>query len=257
MPSTFTPLLRLVKQANGENTNTWGTIFNQQFADLIDTAIAGYLSIAMSDADKTLSTANGSTDESRPMVLNFTGTLTAARNVVVPSTSKLYFVRNSTSGGFALTVKTSAGTGIAVRNGGYALLVCDGTNVNDAITQLATTTTISGNVVGYRDIPQRSVSEDTTLTLADAGYHLYHPAADTTARAWTIPANSSVAFPVGTAITFINDVGAGAITLSITSDTLVFSPSGATGTRSLPPAAVATAVKVTSTKWFISGTGVS
>jgi hypothetical protein len=257
MPSTYTSLLRLVKQANGENNNTWGTIFNQQFADLVDTALAGYSPIALSDANKTLTTANGAADESRPMVLDFTGALTANRDVVVPSTSKLYFVRNSTSGGYSLAFKTAAGTGVAVRNGGYAILVCDGTNVTDAITELAATTTINGSVVGYRDIPQRSLSADYTLVLGDAGYHLFHPSSDATARAWTIPANSSVAFPVGTAITFINDVGAGAITLSITGDTLVLSPTGATGTRSLPPAAVATAVKVSSTKWFISGTGIS
>lgn len=257
MPSTYTPLLRLVKQANGENNNTWGTIFNQQFADLVDAAVAGYNTIAMSDANKTLSTANGASDESRAMVLNFTGAITANREVIVPATSKVYFVRNNTSGGFSLTFKTATGSGVTVRNGGFDIIVCDGTNVTDALTELASTTTINNNVVGYRDIPQRLLSADYTLVLGDAGFHLFHPSSDTLPRAWTIPANSSVAFSIGTAITFINDAGAGAITLSITGDTLVLSPSGATGTRSLPPAAVATAVKVAATRWIISGTGIS
>jgi hypothetical protein len=73
MPSTFTSSLRLVKQAAGENSSTWGTIFNQQFSDLIDTAIAGYTSVAVADVDVTLSASNGASDQARSMVLNFTG----------------------------------------------------------------------------------------------------------------------------------------------------------------------------------------
>lgn len=101
MPSTYTTSLRLTKPAVGELDTTWGTVVNQQVTDLLDVAIAGYSSIAMSDADKTLTASNGAADESRPMVINFTGTLTAARNVVVPTSTKLYFIRNSTTGGFA------------------------------------------------------------------------------------------------------------------------------------------------------------
>lgn len=257
MPSTYTTSLRLVKPASGELNTTWGSVFNAQFSDLIDTAIAGYSSIAMSDADKTLTATNGSADESRPMVLNFTGTLTAARNIIVPDTSKLTFVKNSTTGGFSLTVKTSAGTGIEVPNGGSAVVFCDGTNVIAPVTALASGTTVGGYAVGYLDIPQNSKSADYTLVLADAGKHIFHPSADTTARQWTIPANSSVAFPIGTTITFINDAGAGAITLSITSDTLTLAGTGSTGSRSLTAPATATAVKVAATRWIISGQGIS
>jgi hypothetical protein len=257
MPSTYTSSLRLVKQAAGENSSTWGTLFNQQFSDLIDTAISGYATKALADADTTLTASNGAADESRSMGINFTGALTAARNVIVPTTSKLYYVKNGTTGGFALTIKTSAGTGISVRNGGSAVVFCDGTNVVDPITQLPTTTTINDNVVGYLDIPQNSKSIDYTLVLGDAGKHIYHPVADTTGRTWTIPANASVAYPVGTTLTFVNDLGAGTITLSITSDTLVFAPSGGTGSRTLAAAGVATALKMTSTRWIISGSGIT
>lgn len=257
MPSTYTSRLRLVKPAAGELNTTWGDVFNAQFSDLIDAAIAGYSNVAMTDANYTLTAANGAADESRSMLLNITGTLTAARNVVVPATSKLYFIRNSTTGGFAITVKTLSGTGIAVPAGGTMALACDGTNVLSAITALASGATVDGFTVGYLDIPQNIEAADYTLVLADAGKHVYHPTSDTTARAWTIPANASVAFPIGTTITFINDVGAGAITINITSDTLVLAGSGATGSRSLLPAGVATAVKVAATRWIISGTNVS
>lgn len=257
MPSTYTTSLRLVKPAAGELDSTWGTVFNQQFSDLVDTAIAGYSSIAMSDADKTLTAANGTSDESRPMVLNFTGTLTAARNIIVPTVSKLTFVRNSTTGGFSLTVKTASGSGVSVPNGGSAVVFCDGTNVVSPATAFPSGTTVNGFSAGYLDIPQNSQSADYTLVLADAGKHIYHPAADTTARSWTIPANSSVAFPVGTTITFVNDLGAGAISLGITTDTLILAGSGSTGARSLTAPAVATAVKIASTRWIISGTGIS
>lgn len=118
--------------------------------------------------------------------------------------------------------------------------------------------TVDGtNGVGYINVPQNSKSAAYTLVASDAGKHIYHPSADTTARVWTIPANSSVPFPIGTAITFVNDTSAGAITISITSDTLVWSPAGTTGSRTLAANGVATIIKVTSTRWFISGSGLT
>lgn len=104
-------------------------------------------------------------------------------------------------------------------------------------------------------VQQNSQSAAYTLVLADAGRHIYHPTSDATARVWTIPANASVAYPIGTALTFIND--GGTITLSITSDTLVLAGDGATGSRTLAQYGMATAVKVTSTRWMISGSGLT
>jgi len=106
-------------------------------------------------------------------------------------------------------------------------------------------------------IPQNSKSAAYTLVLGDAGYHIFHPSADTTARIWTIPANSAVAFAIGTAITFINQNGAGVITIDITTDTMRLAGAGTTGSRTLAANGVATAVKVTATEWIISGTGLT
>ena len=123
--------------------------------------------------------------------------------------------------------------------------------------QLSSCTVDGTNGVGYLNIPQNSKSANYTLLISDAGKHVYHPSSDTSARVFTIPANSSVAFPVGTAVTFINDTSAGTITISITSDTLVFLPSGGTGSRSLAAGGIATAIKVTTTRWVISGLGIT
>lgn len=106
-------------------------------------------------------------------------------------------------------------------------------------------------------IEQNSQSGAYTLVLADANKHILHPSADTTARTFTIPANSSVAFPVGTAVTFVNQNGAGVVTISITTDTMRLAGGGTTGSRTLAANGVATALKITSTEWIISGTGLS
>lgn len=118
--------------------------------------------------------------------------------------------------------------------------------------------TVDGtNSVGFRNIPQNSQSAAYTLVLSDAGKHIFHPSADTTARTFTIPANSSVSFPIGTAITFINQNGAGVVTIAITSDTMRLSPGGTTGSRTLAANGSATCIKVTSTEWLISGSGLT
>lgn len=108
------------------------------------------------------------------------------------------------------------------------------------------------NSVGFRHIPQNSQSAAYTLVLADAGDHILHPSADTTARTWTIPANSSVAFPIGTAITFINQNGAGVITIAITTDTMRLAGAGTTWSRTLAANWIATAIKINTTEWIIS-----
>lgn len=111
--------------------------------------------------------------------------------------------------------------------------------------------------VGYRDIAQVTFSADRTLLLSDAGKHCLHPAADTAARTLTIPANASVAFPLGAAITVVNQNAAGAVSIAITSDTLRFIGTGTTGTRILAPNGLCTLLKITPTEWVVIGTGLT
>lgn len=110
---------------------------------------------------------------------------------------------------------------------------------------------------GTNTIPQNSQSAAYTCVLTDGGKHMFHPSADTTARTYTIPANSSVAYPIGTALTFVNQNGAGVISIAITTDTMRLAGAGTTGTRSLAANGVATAIKLTATEWIISGTGLT
>jgi len=147
MASTYSSRLRIELIGTGEQSGIWGDTTNTNLGTLIDEAIAGVAAITMSDANYTLTVADGATDQSRKAVLVMAGTLTAARNVICPSSQKVYVVKNSTTGGFAITIKTSAGTGVSVANGTTALVYCDGTNVELAANVNDTTDpTFTGNI---------------------------------------------------------------------------------------------------------------
>jgi hypothetical protein len=121
-----------------------------------------------------------------------------------------------------------------------------------SITDATTTTAARG--AGYMGIPQSAAATTGAYTIvaADAGEHIY----TTATRTVTIPANSSVAFPIGTAISFVAASGA-TVTIAITTDTLLLAGPGTTGSRTLAPFGLATAIKITSTSWIISGNGLT
>lgn len=147
--ASFSTNLRFVKPTTGEFPNTWGTEVNNGITELVDSAIAGYASIAMTDADYTLTSANGTADQARTMMLNMTGVLSANRNVICPTgVTKLYFIKNATTGGsgYAITLKYSSGSGISIPNGRSMVLMCDGTNVREAVDF---TTTINTTNIAY------------------------------------------------------------------------------------------------------------
>jgi len=174
--------------------------------------------------------------------------------------------------GIATALAVNVGTaGAPVVNGGALGTPASGTvtnltgtasiNINGTVgattPSTVVATDISDTAGNVRLIPQNSQSADYTLVLADSGKHILHPSADTTARTFTIPANSSVAFAIGTAVTFINQNAGGVITIAITTDTMRLAGAGTTGSRTLAANGVATAVKITSTEWIISGTGLT
>lgn len=106
-------------------------------------------------------------------------------------------------------------------------------------------------------IRQNSQSAAYTTVLTDSGKHIYHPSADTTARTFTIDSNANVAYSIGTVLTFVNDNSGGVITIAITSDTMRLAGAGTTGSRTLAANGIATALKLTSTSWIISGTNLT
>lgn len=107
----------------------------------------------------------------------------------------------------------------------------------------------------FGNVPQQSKSAAYTTVLTDANQHIYHPSSDNNARTFTIDSNANVAYVIGTTLTFINEINT--VTIAITSDTLVLAGTGATGSRTLAANGMATAIKVTSTRWYISGTGLT
>ena len=133
MPLTYSPNLRITLIGNGEQAGTWGDLTNINLGTLLEQGIAGYSTVSILDTNYTLTSLNGAVDEARSMALNITSsvTLTATRNVICPSVSKLYVVRNATTGGQSIVIKTSAGSGITVANGATAIVLCNGTDVID------------------------------------------------------------------------------------------------------------------------------
>ena len=159
MASTYSDRLRIELIGTGEQSGIWGDTTNTNLGTLIEEAIAGVVTITMTDANYTLSQANGATDESRQAVLVLTGTLSAGRNVIAPSEEKVYIVRNSTTGGFATTIKTSGGSGYAVANGKTVLVYCDGTDFHLAAD---VTTTVDPTFTG-------NISLDGAVVVNDSG----------------------------------------------------------------------------------------
>lgn len=131
MVSTFTTRLRLDKQGTGDNSGTWGTVLNRQL-DLLDEGLAGLATIAHdnSASGTVLTTNSGTSDQARNMILDVDGTLTASRDFFTATISKLYVVRNTTSGGFDIWIKTldASSTGVNIPASGQKLVFTDGTD---------------------------------------------------------------------------------------------------------------------------------
>jgi len=159
-----------------------------------------------------------------------------------------------------VTGNVSGSSGSTTGNAATATVLQTGRTINGVLFNGSANIDVpvlAADIVTIRQIPQNSQSAAYTLVLTDAGKHILHPSADTTARTFTIPANGSVAFPIGTAITFVNQNAAGVITIAITTDTMRLAGAGTTGSRTLAANGIATALKITSTEWIISGVGLT
>ena len=129
MASTYTTRLRLEKQGDGENPNSWGLRLNQNVIDLVDQAVGGYAVVSVSSVEVTLTEVDGATDQSRNASLEFAGTLTADVTVLVPEVEKLYFIRENTTGSFGVKLKTNTGSVISLQQSTNILVACDGSEL--------------------------------------------------------------------------------------------------------------------------------
>jgi len=124
------------------------------------------------------------------------------------------------------------------------------------ITGFAATATTSSTAssLGYLGLPQSATATTATLAIGDAGKHIY---VTTASQTITIPANASVAYPIGTTITFIAGSSATTVSIAIATDTMRLAGGALTGTRTLAANGMATAVKVAATTWYINGIGLT
>jgi hypothetical protein len=121
-------------------------------------------------------------------------------------------------------------------------------------TASAGTTATTSAAVGYLGMPQNSTASSYTLVANDQGKHIYISASGQTI---TIPSNATVPFPIGSTVALIAGPSATTVTISITTDTMYLGGTGSTGNRTLAAYGMATAVKVTTNTWFISGLGLT
>ena len=168
-----------------------------------------------------------------------TGVMTASQIATVANTQVTGLI---TSGQIASVANTQV-TGV--------LTTSQGGTGNANLTFPSSTASI-----GYLNIPQNSQSTAYTTVASDAGSTIIHPASDTNARTFTIAANSSVPYILGTVIQFIN-MSANNVTVAITSDTLTWAQGGGSGSRTLAQWGVANCIKVASTQWLITGTNLT
>ncbi len=125
MASTYSAIFRIEMMADGENPNTWGAKTNTNLT-LLERAIAKRTAVVLGSSNYTLTTTNGGDDEARALALDLSGVLSANVEVIIPAVSKQYLVRNATTGGFTVTVKTATGTGVVVPQGRITHVWCDG-----------------------------------------------------------------------------------------------------------------------------------
>jgi len=179
MASTYSTNLALELIGTGDQAGTWGNTTNTNLGTLIEQAISGYVTQAVSTGtDTTITIPNGATGVARNMFIELTGTGGASTNLIVPSNKKLYFIYNNASG--AVTVKVSGQTGVSVGVGEKLILVSNGTDVVAATTYVtaiptsltvttlnatsASITTLSGTTATY------SSANITTVTGTTAGF---------------------------------------------------------------------------------------
>lgn len=171
MPSSYSNNLKIELIATGEQDGSWGATTNDNFEFALEQAIVGQAIVTFpSDADYTLTLINSNAAQDARavyLVVQSAVSLSASRNLIVPTAFKNYVVKNDTSGSQSIVVKTSAGTGVTIPSGKTVAVYVDGTNVieqADRIGSLDVGTLTSGNAsfTGTPTAPTASPGTNTT-----------------------------------------------------------------------------------------------
>lgn len=191
----------------------------------------------------TVSAGGGTVVSSVDVSGGTTGLTTSGGPVTSSGTITLAGTLALANGGTGATTATTARNALSAAKSGANT---DITSLSDAVT-VTTTGTIAADSIGLRGLPANSQTASYTLALTDAGKHI-----SITTGGVVIPANASVAFPVGTVITVFNNSGS-TQSLSITTDTLRWAGTASTGTRTIAAYGLATVLKVGTSTWVASG----
>jgi hypothetical protein len=168
MTTQYTTILKLALPVQGELSGTWGDVVNNNITQMVEQAVAGKAVInTWTGNSHTLTTADGTTSESRCAILELTdsGTaLTGAGTVVCPTNTKLYIVDNNTAE--IITVQTAAGTGVAVPVGKTMLVYCDGTNVVEGVTHANSLSLGTSTVTADKILDEDNMASDSATAIA-------------------------------------------------------------------------------------------
>lgn len=226
MTINYTTLLGLAKPVTGTESGAWGDVINDQITSLVEDAIANAVSISVAAGNVTLSDNDGSTDQSRMAILLITGSPGTTRNIVAPSRSKWYIVRNGSDS--SVVVKGSATTGVTIAAGKTALVFWNGT---DFATVASNNVNLTTDVTGTLPV----ANGGTGATTLASGQFLKGAGTSQVTTAATVALESEVSgtLPVvngGTGAT--SSTGTGSVVLS-TSPTLVTPILGAASATSV------------------------
>jgi hypothetical protein len=136
MASTYTTNLRLTKQGDGDNPNTWGEVLNNVIS-LVDQAVASYTTVSIGSAATVTLTENlGNSDQSRSAILEFKGSVGGVATsifVLIPNAPKTYAIRNvvsaNTTASDAVILRVAGNAGVTVPTGGIGYFLTNGTSV--------------------------------------------------------------------------------------------------------------------------------
>jgi hypothetical protein len=184
MASSYSTDLKLELMVTGENPNTWGDKTNTNL-NLIQQAVAGYQSIALTSTTTTLAMTNATISNARNMVLELTGTLSGNSTVNLPDgIEKVYFIKDSTThGAYSLTFKTTSGTGVALTSSKITGAYSDGTNITSIdLNSLGGTMTID-QVLTYGSTTTQSLTVSSLTATATVSTNTFLA---TTATATTL-----------------------------------------------------------------------
>ena len=129
MSSTYTSRIKLELQADGENANTWGQRLNNNVIQLVDDAVAAYTTISLAGGvSYTLTNNDGASDEARSAILEFKGEITTSINVIIPSQSKFYLIRDKTTriSNSSYVLQTAGNAGVSPPVSSRGIFFCDG-----------------------------------------------------------------------------------------------------------------------------------